>query len=252
MARQKGIIKLQGSIGDITFYKTQDGYLAREKGGIDKERFLNDPKFQRTRENALEFGRAGKSTKLLSSSIRPVLNKIKDSRMTSRLVKTMMALLKTDAVNARGSRHIAMGNFDILRGFDFNSKAPLTSTIYAPYSSSLNRSSGVSTIDFNPFSPDAQIIAPRGTTHFRLISASLDLNLLTEEFKFAQSISENLSFAENTPSVSLVNSLDTNNSVNHQFLFLGIEFLQEVNGDHYPLNNGSFNALKIITIEVPG
>ena len=25
MARQKGIIKLRGTIGDITFYKTQDG-----------------------------------------------------------------------------------------------------------------------------------------------------------------------------------------------------------------------------------
>jgi hypothetical protein len=31
MARQKGIIKLKGTIGDITFYKTQDGHLAREK-----------------------------------------------------------------------------------------------------------------------------------------------------------------------------------------------------------------------------
>jgi len=31
MARQKGIIKLDGTIGGITFYKSQDGYLAREK-----------------------------------------------------------------------------------------------------------------------------------------------------------------------------------------------------------------------------
>jgi hypothetical protein len=29
MARQKGIIKLKGTIEDITFYKTQDGHLAR-------------------------------------------------------------------------------------------------------------------------------------------------------------------------------------------------------------------------------
>jgi len=32
MARQKGIIKLKGTIGDITFYKSGDGYMAREKG----------------------------------------------------------------------------------------------------------------------------------------------------------------------------------------------------------------------------
>ena len=29
MARQKGIIKLKGTIGGISFYKTQDGHLAR-------------------------------------------------------------------------------------------------------------------------------------------------------------------------------------------------------------------------------
>ena len=46
MARQKGIIKLKGTIGDITFYKTQDGHLAREKGGIDASRIASDPAFQ--------------------------------------------------------------------------------------------------------------------------------------------------------------------------------------------------------------
>ena len=43
MARQKGIIKLKGTIGGITFYKTsQDGHLAREKGGIEKSRIETD------------------------------------------------------------------------------------------------------------------------------------------------------------------------------------------------------------------
>ena len=60
MARQKGIIKLQGTIGGVSFYRTQDGYLAREKGGVDGQRIANDPAFQRTRENGNEFGRAGK------------------------------------------------------------------------------------------------------------------------------------------------------------------------------------------------
>ena len=31
MAKQKGFIKIEGSIGDITFYKTQDGHLAKGK-----------------------------------------------------------------------------------------------------------------------------------------------------------------------------------------------------------------------------
>ena len=36
MARQKGIIKLKGTIGDISFYKTSDGHLARGKEGVEK------------------------------------------------------------------------------------------------------------------------------------------------------------------------------------------------------------------------
>ena len=58
MAKQKGIIKLTGKIGDLSFYKSKDGYLAREKGGVDGERIKNDPAFARTRENGSEFGLA--------------------------------------------------------------------------------------------------------------------------------------------------------------------------------------------------
>ena len=75
MAKQTGIIKLKGTIGDISFYKTTDGHLARGKGGIDPERIKNDPAFQRTRENGSEFGTAGKGGKLLRNAIRILCKK---------------------------------------------------------------------------------------------------------------------------------------------------------------------------------
>jgi hypothetical protein len=84
MARQTGIIKLKGTIRDISFYKTSDGHLAREKGGIGKSRIANDPAFQRTRENGSEFGRAGKGGKLVRSAIRILLLNAKDKRVVSR------------------------------------------------------------------------------------------------------------------------------------------------------------------------
>ena len=87
MARQNGIIKLKGTIGDITFYKTKDGHLAREKGGIDANRIKNDPAFQRTRENGSEFGRAGTAGKTLRTALRTLLLKSCDSRMVSRLTQ---------------------------------------------------------------------------------------------------------------------------------------------------------------------
>ena len=74
MARQRGIIKLQGQMGGVSFYKSQqDGFLAREKGGVDADRIKNDPNFERTRENGAEFGRAGAAGKLLRTALRALL-----------------------------------------------------------------------------------------------------------------------------------------------------------------------------------
>ena len=46
MAQQKGILPLRGSIGNITFYKSKEGYLAKEKSGIDAKRIASDPAFK--------------------------------------------------------------------------------------------------------------------------------------------------------------------------------------------------------------
>ncbi len=65
MARQTGIIKIKGKIGDLSFYKTKDGHLAREKGGVEGDRIKNDPAYARTRENNAEFGSSATSGKLM-------------------------------------------------------------------------------------------------------------------------------------------------------------------------------------------
>jgi len=70
MARQKGIIKLKGTVGDLTFYKSIDGYLVREKGGVEASRIASDPAFVRTRENNAEFGNATQAGKLLRDTVR--------------------------------------------------------------------------------------------------------------------------------------------------------------------------------------
>jgi hypothetical protein len=68
MARQNGIIKLKGTIGDITFTKPKTGTWLVKKGGIDAKN-CTDPAFQRTRENGAEFGRAEESWENVENSI---------------------------------------------------------------------------------------------------------------------------------------------------------------------------------------
>ncbi|MEO5944049.1 MAG: hypothetical protein ABIP30_10985, partial [Ferruginibacter sp.] len=98
MAKQKSIIKLEGTIGGITFYKSQDGYLAKEKGGVPADRIANDPNFQRTRENGAEFGRAGKAGKVLRNSMRALLQNASDRLLVGRLTKLMVKVIQMDVI----------------------------------------------------------------------------------------------------------------------------------------------------------
>ena len=72
MAKQRGFLKIEGTLGDVTFLKTQDGYLVKEKSDIGS-RIATDKAFQRTRENNAEFGRAGKAGKTLRAALKSVL-----------------------------------------------------------------------------------------------------------------------------------------------------------------------------------
>jgi hypothetical protein len=117
MARQSGLIKLNGTLGGITFYKTQDGHLAREKGGVDASRIANDPNFQRTRENGAEFGAAGKAGKLLRTAFRNILQNSADNRMVGRLTSEMVKVIQADLTSVRGLRNVLRwrnGAFDRL------------------------------------------------------------------------------------------------------------------------------------------
>ena len=249
MARQKGIIKLKGTMGDITFYKTRDGYLAREKGGIDKNRIANDPAFQRTRENGLEFGRAGKAGKLLRMALRPLLINASDFRMPSRLTKEMVKVVQADLVSDRGLRNVIDGETELLIGFEFNLNGKLDSSFFAPYTGGIDRATGNITFDVEPFVPVNMISAPSGTTHFKLVSGGVVVDFENGTYELSTSETDVLPWdATTTNAVSQINAV-TPNSTSPLFLVVGIEYYQDINGQMYPLKNGAYNPLTILKVD---
>ena len=178
MAEQDGILKIKGTLGGITFYKSKDGYLVREKGGISKKRMANDPAFKRTRENGNEFGTSGKYGKYLRNAIRPILQSASDKRVVSRLVKKFMDIIKTDNVNARGLRTPVSGDFTLLNGFEFNEAGTLSSTLFSSFSATLDRVTGEGEIEIPEMIPNQMIAAPAGTTHFKLIAAAAEVDFI--------------------------------------------------------------------------
>jgi hypothetical protein len=248
MARQNGIIKLKGTLGDITFYKTKDGHLAREKGGVEASRIANDPAFQRTRENGAEFGRGAQAGKTLRTALRTLLINSSDSRLVSRLTQAMIKVIQADLVNERGLRNVIDGEAELLVGFDFNIAGKLGSNLFAPFVGTIDRVAGVISMDIAAFIPSNMIAAPGGTTHFKVISGGAAINF--EADKFVVDTSESAIFPWNstvTTAINQVNTVDAN-STNPLFLALGIEYYQEVNGRMYPLKNGSYNPLALVLV----
>jgi hypothetical protein len=248
MAQQKGILPLRGTLGNITFYKSKDGYMAREKGGVDANRIASDPAFQRTRENGQEFGRAGKAGKFLRNAARSLLQNVSDSKMISRLTKQMIKVIQADEVNVRGQRNVIDGEAELLEGFEFNINAILQATLFAPFTGSIDRATGALTVEIPAFVPTNMVAAPGGATHFRVNSAGVEIDF--EQGTSVSGIESSAEIAlENAVTPLITHShLVTPNSTHPLFILLGIDFFQEVNGSMYPLKNGAFNALAIIKV----
>jgi hypothetical protein len=248
MARQKGIVKLDGTIGGITFYKSQDGYLAREKGGVEASRIASDPAFARTRENGAEFGRAGKAGKMLRTAFRSLLQNTADPRMVSRLTADFVKVIKADATSDRGLRNVIDGEVEMLQGFEFNIKGKLGTTLYAPYTSEIDRAAGTLEVTIPAFVPINMVAAPTGSTHFKIISAGAEVDFENETFTVDANESAILAWdATNSAPLTLSNSV-TANSPKPLFLVLGIEFYQQVNNQMYSLKNGAYNALALVQV----
>ena len=248
MAQQKGIIKLKGTLGDITFYKSQDGYLAREKGSLDASRIATDPNFQRTRENGEEFGRAGKAGKMLRTSIRALLLSVADSKMVGRLTKQMVKVIQADTTSIRGKRNVIDGEAELLKGFEFNIRSKFGTTLFAPFSATIDRASGNLTVAIPSYIPINMVASPGGGTHYKIMAAGASVDFEAEAFEVQSSETDFIAL-DNVPTaaLNLVNTL-TANSTHPLFISLGIEFYQEINGTKYTLKNGTYNALALVEV----
>jgi hypothetical protein len=248
MAKQKGIFKVQGTMGGVSFIKTQDGYMVKEKSEVSAEKIATSESFARTRENASEFGRAGKAGKVLRTAIRILLQNGKDNRVTSRLTKEMMRVIKADLTSTRGQRNVIDGETELLQGFEFNSNAKLSTTMFATYEATINRATGKLDIAVQPFTPARDLVVPGGSTHFVLVSAGSEIEFEKGTFVTGDSATAILPINSSPlAAISLSNSV-TPNSTHPLFLLFGIQFFQQVNGINYPLKNGSYNALGMVKV----
>lgn len=248
MAKAEGIIKIEGTVEDLTFYKQNGKNFVRKKGGVSGERIKNDPNFIRTRENNNEFGHSGSSGKLLRMAMGSLVFKAKDSRLSNRLLQIMSRAKNMDTVSARGLRQVGIGivtpsGRQLLKGFDFNANAPLNGVLFAPFT--LDTATGV--FGIADFITAEQLQFPDGATHVSLQSAVLAIDFSTQESELAYSNIVNLPI-NLAPSALTLTPTSVPSGTGLQLFLLTISFFQEVNAVQYSLRNEEFNVLNIVDV----
>ena len=248
MARQVGEIKHQGTIGEIIFYKSVDGYLARGRGGIEAHRIAKDPAFERTRKNNAEFGNATAALKIVRDTVRQLSKKAEDSRLCSRLTKAMMAVKELDVSHAHGERSVANGlatvqGKQLLCGFNFNIHAPLHTVLRT----SLRTVPATGGIIIDKLSPMNDVRIPEGATHIIFKAGYAAIDFVTGERALAIAKPVKIEIITDATTVELAPTpLPTIHGT--KLMLLCIEFVQEVNGADYQLERGAHNVMCIVDV----
>lgn len=259
MARQKGITKYIGTIGDVRHFKIkgQKGFFAGMVGGPTAEQIKTAPEFARTRENMSEFAGCAKTAKSIRVGLSEVLQGMTDPQHVGRLTAIMKKINLEDGTEARGERKVEVSTQrSYLHGFGFDKNVSFNSVSFVPYNltNSVDRLTG--TLETLAANPTNSINAPAGATHFRYINAvgvisDFTFNSDTKSYEPTNSELNELSnatygaynslstpYAGETLNVSLPAGIVMTSDVSVLHC-IGIEFFQEVNGNYYRFSSGN-------------
>lgn len=249
MAKLKSILKIEGTLDELTFYKTKDGHFVKTKSGVSGSRIANDPAFARTRENGSEFGTAAVAGKLVRTAMRNLMANASDGKVTSRLTQVMRQMMVYDATSNRGERNLGVAIADptaqaMLNGFNFNINANMSTVMSKPFK--VDTTTGV--IDIAGFVPVNDLAYPSGATHVTFTSGFIRVDFANSLFETVISNAVNLSIDNTVTAVKLTPAGGAPKLIGTSIFALEIEFSQIVNGNQYPLSNGAFNCLSLVGV----
>ena len=110
MARQKGIVFFEGTLGGINFYYRKGVPTARRAGGgFTAKAIKTSPSMERVRESNTEFALCSKINKHFKLALRPYLVGYKDGTLHARLMRLFLSIKDLDATSKRGQRRVGVG-----------------------------------------------------------------------------------------------------------------------------------------------
>jgi hypothetical protein len=265
MARQKGIIKIKGSLGGITFYQKNGQDFSRVTNGPSKERIATDPAFKRTRENNQEFAGASAAGKAMRLGLQGYVAEMADSTLTSTLLKLFRTMIDRATTGVRGERSIMIvPNKDLLVDFNFNKSLHFDSIFMAPFSAAVDATRTQVSFSIPDFNTANCLHAPQGATHIRLIGtasvlSSFTFNVSTKKYEAtdpAGNIQHSYGLSGLLPIGSMAGGTTTITTIvmppspisvdSGLVACIAIEFYQMVAGNPYLLSSN--NCMKVVDV----
>jgi hypothetical protein len=264
MAKQKGILKVQGSVGGLTFYQRNGKDFLKVTSGPSKEKIKNDPSFKRTRENNQEFAGSAMTGKALRMGLVQEFKDMSDSTCVSRIVKVCREVI-SKANGVRGQRpFLPADHKDSFLFLSFNQSVSFDSLFLAPYTLDTAGTRNQLTIQVPDFNTGNLVHAPAGATHFRLVNlisalSSYQFNTTTSKYEAADTLNNAKNDFNATDYIPLGGMVGAGTSLTSALAgapilppatvliaCIGIEFYQEIGGAKYLLSSG--NAMKIVNV----
>ncbi len=265
MPKQESFVKFKGTMDDLTFYKRKGKYMVKKKGGVDRERILNDPKFERVRENMSEFAAASKVATTLRKSLNSLIKQLGGSTVQARLMRLFRKIINTGTGKA-GQRDIILSpNKELFTEFQFNEDKRFDSIFTALYDApTVDADRNVVSWTIPVFDVAHELEMPEGTTHYKFVLATVavsDHSLnegsgtytpITEAAFLKRAVTYSDYLEADTPLAAPV-PLSTDLGLTAplpdtaiSITVAGVFFYKEVNGEYLTLN--SEQALQVIAV----
>jgi hypothetical protein len=151
MARQKGVIKAKGRLGEFVGYVLNGQYVFRRLPSVDKKRFQNDPAYEESRKTSSEFGRVSKAGKLFRELLGPFIGEVAQKQLDNPVNK-LLSTIKNNDPSPKGERTVGGGLLlpgaaNAFTGLEMNDALRISRVCPAVYSADF--SNGSIALDFS-------------------------------------------------------------------------------------------------------
>lgn len=138
MAKNIGLIKFEGSLGDVVGYPRNGKYVLQRKGGFNGERTRTEERYEGTRQRQSEFGRCATLASVFKRVFQSYLDFVPDSYVYSWIQSKLLEVKACDVASAKGDKTVGKGLMTeqgklLMEKMHFNRAASLRTVLHVPF-----------------------------------------------------------------------------------------------------------------------